>query len=283
MSTTKTGLGIASLIALLAVGSAVYEGNAARQAQTSLAAAQASLSAALATNKADLAKQQQLARDAAEDDRKLAELRQTLDEMRSKAAHDNEEQKLTTTQRLRVLADIQKQKGGLVQVMPLVRYNELSDAFIKLFGITPGEQAAMISAIGAARQRILELAAQSASGTTDNQGRVVISIKPFAGTDEIYDGLVSQLSSTLGSDRSDNFVSLSEEGLRAQLNRAGHDDQMITLTHNPPSATSPQGSYKLELATAWGIGSRVGVTTIPNMATFAQLYGPLAHFVPPNF
>jgi RNA polymerase sigma factor (sigma-70 family) len=88
MSTTKLGLGIACLITLFAVGSAVYEGNAAGRAQTSLAAAQASLSAALATHKADLAKQQQLARNAAEDNQKWAELQKTIDEMRSKAAQD---------------------------------------------------------------------------------------------------------------------------------------------------------------------------------------------------
>jgi hypothetical protein len=84
---------------------------------------------------------------------------------------------LTAVQRLRVLADIQKLKGGFVKVIPLVGNGELGDAFMKLFGITPSERAAMESAIGAAHQKILELEAKSASVTTDDQGRVVIFIR----------------------------------------------------------------------------------------------------------
>ena len=277
------GLGITGLVALLAFGSALYEGNAARQAQASLAAAQASLSAALATHKANLAKQRQLAGIAAEDGQKLAELQKTLDEMRFDAAQGNEEPKLTTIQRLCVLADLQKQKCGFVKVMPIDLKNDLSDAFIKLFGITPEERKTMKSAIGAAHQKILELAAQNASVTTDDQGRVVISINEFSGADKIYDGLVSQLLNTLGSDRSGGFVSLAEDGLRAVLNQAGHQDQMITLTHNPPSAASPQGSYTVESAVAGKEGGGARVATYPNMAAITRRYGPLINLVPPNF
>ena len=283
MSATKMGLGIASLVALFAVGSAVYEGAAARQAQTSLTAAQASLSAALATHKADLAKEQQLARKAAEENQKWAELQKTVDGMRPKATQNNDEPRLTTIQRLRVIADVQKQKGAFVRVMPIARYNELSDSFIKLFGITPDERAAMESAIGAAHQKILELAVQNASVTTDDQGRVVISIHEYSGADKIYDGLVSQLLSTLGSDRSDSFVPIAGEGLRIVLDQAGHQDRIITLLHNPPSATSPLGSYTVETASAFNAGSMTGVGTYANMAEFAKSFGPLANLVPPNF
>ncbi|MGD1032533.1 MAG: hypothetical protein ABSA05_15495 [Opitutaceae bacterium] len=283
MTTTRMRLGIASLVALLTVGSVVYERNAARQAQASLAAAQASLSAALAAHKANLAKQQQLADNAAEDDQKLAELQKTLDEMRPKAAQGNEEPKLTTIERLRVIADFLKHKGAFVKVMPIDRKNDLSEAFINLFGITPEEQAAMKSAIAAAHQKILELAAQSATVTTDDQGRVVISINEFSGADQVYDGLVSQILSTLGSDRSDSFVSLAEDGLRAVLNQAGHQDQMITFTHNPPSAASPQGSYTVESAVAYAKGGGANVATYPDMAAVTRRYGPLVNLFPPNF
>ncbi|MGD1032532.1 MAG: sigma-70 family RNA polymerase sigma factor [Opitutaceae bacterium] len=279
MSTAKLGMGIASLVALFAVGSASYEGYAARQAQTSLATAQASLTAALATLKADLAKQQQLAGIAAEDDQKLAELQKTVDERRTSAALDLDELGLTTLQRFRVLADIQRYKGGFVKVIPLVGNGELGDAFIKLFGITPSERAAMESDIGAARQKILELEAKSASVTTDDQGRVVISIQENSGANIIYDGLVSRLMSTLGSDRSESFLPMVGDGLSMELDQAGHSNQTFTLTHNPPSAASPQGNYTMRTVST----VITGATVYDNMAEFAKDLGPIASLVPANF
>jgi RNA polymerase sigma factor (sigma-70 family) len=79
MTTSKLGLGIASLVSIVAFGTAVFEGQAARQAQTSLAAA-------VKTHQADLEKQQELARTVASDDEKWAALQKTVDEMRSDAA-----------------------------------------------------------------------------------------------------------------------------------------------------------------------------------------------------
>jgi hypothetical protein len=141
----------------------------------------------------------------------------------------------------------------------------------------------MESAIGAARQKILELAAQNASVARDDRGRVVISINEYPGADKIYDGLVSQLLGTLGSDRSDDFAAFVGDGLQLELNHAGHQDQIITLTHNPPSATSPQGGYTMESASAFKSGSVTMVSTFPNIAAFAQEFGPVANLVPPNF
>jgi RNA polymerase sigma factor (sigma-70 family) len=88
MSTTKLGLGIAGMVTLFAVGSAVFEGNAAWRAQTSLAATQAALAAANAEHKYDLERQQELAGIAADDDKKWAALQKTVAEMQSRAAQD---------------------------------------------------------------------------------------------------------------------------------------------------------------------------------------------------
>jgi len=137
----------------------------------------------------------------------------------------------------------------------------------------------MQSAIGAARHDILELEAQNASVTTDNQGGVVISIKKFSGGDGVYDGLVSQLSSTLGRDRSESLLPMVEDSLRMALDQAGHSDQTITLTRNPPSATSPQGEFTMRTASA----VMTTTTVDANMAYFAQVFGPLAKLVPANF
>lgn len=75
MTTSKLGLGIATLVSVVALSTAVFEGQAARQAQTSLAAA-------MKTHQADVEKQQELARTIATDNEKWAALQKTVDEMR---------------------------------------------------------------------------------------------------------------------------------------------------------------------------------------------------------
>jgi hypothetical protein len=79
MSNSKVGLGVTSFVALVAIGVAIYESNAARQAQSLLAVA-------AETHTADLAKQQQLVRAAAADDQKWSEVQKTIDTLRASAA-----------------------------------------------------------------------------------------------------------------------------------------------------------------------------------------------------
>jgi RNA polymerase sigma factor (sigma-70 family) len=143
MSTTKLGLGIASMVTLFAVGSAVFEGDAASQAQTSLVATQALLAAATTTHKADLEKQQHLARIAADDDQKWAALQKTVAEMQSRAAQDAEAASNRKTDKATALAAGQAFLAAYPQARPMLL--EISKAqiarnfaaFFQKAGLTP--------------------------------------------------------------------------------------------------------------------------------------------------
>lgn len=145
MSTTKLGLGIAGMVTLFAIGSAVIEGNIASQAQTSLAATQALLAAATAAHKSDLAKQQELANIAADDDKKWVALQKTVAEMQSSAAREAEAGPNRKTDKAAALAAGQAFLAAYPQARPMLleigkaQIARNYAAFFKKAGLKPAQ------------------------------------------------------------------------------------------------------------------------------------------------
>jgi len=145
MSTTKLGLGIAAMVTLFAVGSAVFEGNAAWRAQNSLTVTQAALAAANAEHKSDLAKQQELAGIAADDDKKWAALQKTVAEMQSRAEQDAKAASNGKTDKTAAMATGQAFLAAYPQARPMLleigkaQIARKYAAFFKKAGLTPAQ------------------------------------------------------------------------------------------------------------------------------------------------
>jgi len=183
---------------------------------------------------------------------------------------------------LRVLTDLQKRKiVNLSGTMPFItQKGALSSAFIELFALTPEEQSTLQKAVDSARQQMGELAIANSTVSRDNNGGVVIHVKPFAEGVSVDDHLMDAFTETLGPDRNPSFLALGADQVERSLDSFGAEERTIILTPNP---SGEKAGYVVQDVVHTPSSTSTTTRDFANLDELRGRYGPILTLVPAGF
>jgi hypothetical protein len=129
---------------------------------------------------------------------------------------------------LKVLAEMQRTKAGMIRVTLLERNTKLSDGFAQLFEVTPAERESLQQTLDDARAQTTKLAMTNATLKVEGDA-LVATIPPFEGGADIYDTVMDAFARTLGPARNQAFVALQADQLSSALSGFGAERRTVTI------------------------------------------------------
>ncbi len=109
------------------------------------------------------------------------------------------------------------------------RDGKITEAFVKLFGLSSAETATLQEAINAGRRKIEALILANTTAEVKKES-VVVSTKPFEGGAEIYDEVLDTFAQTLGPERFAVFLPMTSNQLGASFGQFGAEQRTVTVT-----------------------------------------------------
>ncbi|MCX6953806.1 MAG: hypothetical protein NTV51_16780 [Verrucomicrobia bacterium] len=199
-------------------------------------------------------------------------------------AASNPDTHATRMAQLRALADAQRNKTARIDLPIITREGKLADGFSTMFDLTPAETAALGQAVDARRQQMAQMLAANAKVTTTDDA-ITVTVKPFDGGGDVYDGLMEAFARTLGPERNELFLALQTDQLTRAFNSFGAEERSLTFTREaggegkeprlslndrqktPRSSSSSTMSYpslaKLPEPYAWVLPLVAGAESLP--------------------
>lgn len=143
--------------------------------------------------------------------------------------------------RLKYLADLQNKKLINSTMAFINPRGKITEAFIKLFQLTPTEVSKLQQTIDSSRNQLGQLERQHASVVIDSAGKAVVTVGTFAKEGgAIYDDFNRNIANILGPERNTSYASLGAEQVERALHGFGDAPRTYTLSMNPnPTTTEP--------------------------------------------
>ncbi len=169
-----------------------------------------------------------------------------------------------TLERLKIISEMNARLTSKFTIA-LLMGEELNPDFVKLFGLTPADEARLKGEIAAAKLRMAQLEASHATIKPKEKGGWVVTVPPFpVEGGEVYDRFQHALHDTLGAERSAYYeqMSVSSSWDGAGLGNFGLTDSVINVKAIGEEKTT---------TSQWGSDQNTGVVTMRTDASVEYL------------
>jgi hypothetical protein len=284
MSTTKTKLAIAGLLAAASIGGFAASKRQARsqlEEATAHLASQAGTMAVLKEENRSLHEQlnaRNLPPPVVET--RSASERKVMSDLSGRS-------ELTVIDSLRVLADLQQRKLVRPALTIFDLKGSLDESFVSLFGLTPVEQKRLQQSIDEVREKLTALERLNATVSRDDRGDITVAIQPFpiegAG---LYDEMMHTFADVLGPERNDAFLKIGAEHVEVSLGRFGTAERNYTFSYDP---TEPSGQpyflldKVIQKNSKGRISGHTDTTRFQSFEDLAVRVGPIVSLLPADY
>ena len=169
-----------------------------------------------------------------------------------------------TMERLKFVSEMNARLNSKFIIPPFTG-DVLNADFVKMFGLTPAEEARLNAEIAAVKLRLAQLEASHATITPTDKGGLVVTIPPFPTEGgEVYNAFQNAFRDTLGAERFAYYQQMLGTGSQEDYN-FGNFGLANSIIYVKPASEDPGTSSQ------WNSDQKTGLVTVRTEASISYL------------